>query len=258
MLKIIENIDQWQAERKNISSTLSIGFVPTMGNLHEGHMSLMRRSISENQITIVSIFVNPIQFNNKDDFKNYPQTLVEDKAMLQDARVNYLLLPTYEQLYPDDAQFKLYESNISKLLEGKHRPGHFEGVLTVIMKLFMLVKPNRAYFGEKDYQQFQLVKAMSKAFFMDVEIIGCPTIRNEFGLPLSSRNNRLSQEQLEKSRAFPKFLNTTMSCQEIINALNQAGFIVEYVEEKEGRRFAAIKLGSVRLIDNIALAELES
>lgn len=258
MLKVFENIHEWQNFRKNIKSNISIGFVPTMGNLHKGHVSLIQRSAKENENTVVSIFVNPTQFNNKEDLKNYPHTLEQDIKTANSAGANYLFLPNEKQIYPDGARFILTESSYSQRLEGKYRPGHFEGVMTIVMKLLMLIKPHRAYFGEKDYQQLQLVKQMVQAFFLDIDIIGCATIRNEFGLPLSSRNHRLSTAQLEKSQKFPKLLHANASCENIVNDLKQAGFIVEYVEEFEGRRFAAIKLDSIRLIDNIPLSEVKS
>jgi len=228
-----------------------VGLVTTMGNLHEGHRSLFYRSASENDVSVISCFVNPKQFNNESDFEAYPRTLSEDLAVADQTGIDYFFMPEYSALYPDDFQYKVSENSISRRLEGKHRPGHFEGMMTVVLKLLQLIKADHVYFGEKDYQQLQLVKGMAEAFFVDTEIVGCETIRNAFDLPLSSRNGRLTEEQLEVSRYFPKYFHSEKSCEEITRALEAKGFEVEYIQEHQGRRFAAVRLGDVRLIDNI-------
>lgn len=253
MPKIIESLSEWRKIRKSISKRETIGFVPTMGNLHIGHISLLNQSRQQNDISILSIFVNPTQFNNSTDLKNYPRTLEEDKNQAEKAKVDYILIPHYQEIYPDNYEYKVSEEKISTILEGAFRPGHFSGMLTVVLKLLLLINPTRSYLGEKDYQQLQLIKGLAQAFFLETEIIGCPTIRNEFGLPYSSRNNRLTKEQYQQSQYFPKIFHSSKNCDEIKNELIQRGFEVEYIEEQGNRRFAAVKIGDVRLIDNIEI-----
>jgi pantoate--beta-alanine ligase len=257
MMNIIRSIPQWQTLRKNIDSQQSMGFVPTMGNLHEGHLSLLQKSVAENDLAVLSIFVNPTQFNNPEDFKNYPQTFDKDFKLAEKLGIQYILAPSYEALYPDNYTYRVSESQLSLLMEGEHRPGHFDGVLTIVMKLLLLVQPNKAYFGEKDYQQLQLVKGLVKNFFINTEIVACPTIRENSGLPYSSRNNRLSPTQKQQAQQFPAIFHSNLSCQETAKQLTQCSFTVDYVKEYSQRRFAAVKIDQIRLIDNIALNEIK-
>jgi len=250
MTKLIKTIEEWKKIRKTLDNK-TLGFVPTMGNLHEGHVSLLRRSILENTCTVMSCFVNPTQFNNANDLEHYPRTLTEDLEIADQAGVDYCFSPEYSALYPDDYQYSVTEKTISRHLDGEHRPGHFDGVMTVVLKLLQLMQADFAYFGEKDYQQLQLVKGMVDAFFVNTKIVGCPTIRNAFDLPLSSRNGRLTKAQLKTARYFPEYFHSNQSCGEITRALQEKGFEVEYVKEHQGRRFAAVRLGDVRLIDNV-------
>ena len=222
-----------------------------MGNLHAGHLSLIKHCTQENDITVVSIFINPTQFNNTDDFENYPQTLEEDIKLAHHA--DYILAPIYKEIYPDDFTFKVTESLISQKLEGKHRPEHFDGMLTIVLKLFCLIQPQRAYFGEKDYQQLLLVQKLTEAFFLNIEIVPCKTVRSETGLALSSRNNRLSPEEKLLAEKFPELLRSNHSLEEIKKNLKNLGFLVDYIEEMFGRRLGAVQLGNVRLIDNIKI-----
>jgi len=231
----------------------TIGFIPTMGALHEGHMSLVRRSIKENDITIVSIFVNPTQFNNQEDYSTYPSSLKRDKIMLQKAGVQFLFLPTYESLYEDNYSYKIIEKKISRKLCGVHRPGHFDGVLTVVMKLLNIVKPTRAYFGEKDYQQYLLIKKMAETFFIDAEIIPCDIIRENSGLAYSSRNNKLTRKDKILASEFYHTLKKNISKKEMKIQLERSGFIVDYIENLDNRRLGAVILNRVRLIDNVKL-----
>ncbi|MGB6976298.1 MAG: pantoate--beta-alanine ligase [Gammaproteobacteria bacterium] len=257
MLNIIHSIPQWRELRKNFVAQHTIGFVPTMGNLHQGHLSLLQKSVAENDITVLSIFVNPTQFNNPEDFKKYPQTFSDDCQLAEKLGIHYLLAPSYEELYPDHYSYRISESQLSPLMEGQYRPGHFDGMLTIVMKLLLLVLPNKAYFGEKDYQQLQLIKGLVKNFFIDTEIIACPTIRENSGLPYSSRNNLLSSIQRQQAQQFPEIFQSNLSCQEIADQLKQRGFSVDYVIEHFQRRFAAVKLDHIRLIDNISLDEIK-
>lgn len=251
MTELVTSLTRWRAIRANLNNT--IGFVATMGNLHSGHQSLLERSIRESAITVLSIFVNPAQFNDKEDLASYPKTFKQDFALAKKLKVDYVLAPKYADLYPDSYKYQVTETDFSRCMEGKHRPNHFDGVLTVVMKLLMLVKPDRAYFGEKDFQQLQLVTEMVKAFFLNTKIISCLTIRDKNGLALSSRNNFLTKQQYEIATQFPKLLAMNASLSIIIQRLKNQGFCVDYVEERNGRRFAAVKLGRTRLIDNIII-----
>lgn len=252
MTTVIKNIEDWRSLRQqDLFTNKKIGFVPTMGNLHQGHQSLLARSIAENQLTVLSIFVNPTQFNNPNDLATYPRTFDQDLALAKNSGVDFILAPNYQELYPDNYRYQVSETQFSHELCGKNRPGHFSGVLTIVLKLLNLVKPTRAYFGEKDFQQLHLVKEMVNTFFLDVAIIPCPTIRDAEGFALSSRNSRLSAEQYTQALNFPKLLGSDNSCEHIANSLIKSGFSVDYIEEHNGRRFGAVKIGDVRLIDNV-------
>lgn len=224
-----------------------------MGALHAGHLSLLRRAKSENDLAVASIFVNPAQFNDPRDLKLYPRTLEEDIQKLEAERTDFLLLPAAGELYPDGYRYRLIETTESKALCGAHRPGHFEGVLTVVLKLLNLVRADRAYFGEKDYQQFRLIKGMAGAFFTGTEIIPCPTLREADGLAMSSRNLLLEPEHRKLAPALHKALRSRARPAAIKKKLAALGFGPEYVEERWGRRFAAARLGKVRLIDNVKI-----
>lgn len=252
-MRVFENLNEWTIHRKSLATNLSLGFVPTMGNLHAGHVSLFLRSKEENDCTVASIFINPTQFNNPDDFSNYPRTLSDDIALLEEAGVDFCLLPNNKAIYADNYRFTLQESTLCQLMEGKQRPGHFNGVLTVVMKLLNLVKPQRAYFGEKDYQQYLLIRDMVASFFMDIEIKACPTIREASGLAYSSRNNRLNAKQRLEAEQFASLFHQEKSCDLLKEELHKKGFKIEYLEEYEGRRFIAVMIGDIRLIDNYAL-----
>lgn len=249
MTTLIRSIAEWQDLRRTLGDDL--GLVPTMGNLHEGHLSLLQRSREETAVSVLSIFVNPTQFNNGDDYVHYPRTLEQDLLLAEKAKVDYVFAPVSQDMYPDGYVYQVTEVELSEQLEGVFRPGHFTGMLTIVLKLLMLARARRAYFGEKDYQQVELVRGLTQAFFLETEIVTCPTIRNEFGLPHSSRNRRLTPEQYQKAQDFPALFHSALSCEEIKKQLMEKGFAVDYVEEYHGRRFAAVKLGEVRLIDNI-------
>ena len=248
-----ETLSAWRAVRRALPQDTTLGFVPTMGNLHAGHLALIQQSLHENKKTLVTLFVNPTQFNQTTDFDNYPRTIEADMAKLQAAGVDYCLIPNQAELYHDNYRYQLDETEQSLTMEGTHRPGHFKGVLTVVMKLFGLVQPTRAYFGEKDYQQLTLIQGMIDAFFLDITLCACPTFRAPSGLALSSRNNRLSPAGIEQADRFAKIFHAASSCEQAITSLRSIGLEVEYIEEHAGRRFAAVHVESVRLIDNYAL-----
>ncbi|MBI4655836.1 MAG: pantoate--beta-alanine ligase [Elusimicrobia bacterium] len=255
-MKIIKTPAQFKKVKKVTVTFLknkTIGFVPTMGALHDGHLSLVRRSLKENDFTAVSIFVNPVQFNDKKDFNNYPNTLKQDIAKLKKANVDFLFLPRFKDIYPDKYRYRIIENSLSRLLCGAFRPGHFDGVLTIVMKLFNIIGADRAYFGEKDYQQYMLVKDMAEAFFHKTAVIGCPTAREKDGLAISSRNLRLSPEQRKIAPELYRILKSAKNEKEAVSLLRKKGFSPEYVEEMSGRRLAAAWLGKVRLIDNVKI-----
>ncbi|WP_319406246.1 pantoate--beta-alanine ligase [uncultured Desulfosarcina sp.] len=254
-MKLLTSIGGWQDWRNAIPSTQSLGLVPTMGALHAGHQSLIARCRQENDICTISLFVNPTQFNDKNDLTNYPSTFEADRNLCEAEGVDAIFFPDYNELYPDDYRYRVSESEVSRMLCGAHRPGHFDGVLSVVMKLLNLARPQRAYFGEKDWQQLQLVKGMVDAFFMPVTIVGCPTVRDTDQLALSSRNLRLSKVHRQKAAAFPRLLTTRVPAEEVAHLLEADGFEVDYVQDFKGRRCAAIHCGEVRLIDNLPLYE---
>ncbi|MCM2324711.1 MAG: pantoate--beta-alanine ligase [Oligoflexia bacterium] len=254
MIRVFRTIPEWLTFRDSPECRgRPLGFVPTMGALHAGHAALVQRSAEENERTLVSIFVNPTQFNDPRDLEKYPRTLEADLGILERAGASFALVPDYRELYPDDYRYRVQEEELSKLLCGGQRPGHFDGVLTVVMKLLNIAGAGRAYFGEKDYQQLLLIQGMVRAFFLPTEIVPCQTVRQEDGLALSSRNARLTPEQRNAAAAFPRLLGSTLGPQAIREALTAAGFEVDYIEERFGRRFGAVRLGEVRLIDNVEI-----
>lgn len=253
MSVIINSAADWKHILSNLKSNKNIGFVPTMGALHEGHLSLVDKCAVENDITVVSIFVNPTQFNDPNDLKNYPRNFQYDQKLLDTHNVDYIFYPDYKEIYHDNYRYKVQEIEFSKKLCGASREGHFDGVLTVVMKLLNIIEPNNAYFGEKDYQQYLLIDGMTKSFFMKTKIIPCQTVRSKDGLAHSSRNELLTPEQREIAPLFAKLLKSNLSVEEIKNELNKSDFKVDYIEDIGGRRFGAVWLGKVRLIDNVEL-----
>lgn len=248
-MKIIDSVSDFIELRSQI--VCSVGFVPTMGALHSGHISLIKKSNENCDLTVVSIFVNPTQFNNPDDLIKYPNTLEKDIQKLIELGVDYLFLPNFDDMYPDDYKYRVIESDFSLKLCGKNRPGHFDGVLSVVMKLLNIVRPGQAFFGEKDFQQLSLIKGMVQAFFMNVEIISVATVREVDGLAMSSRNLRLSVEARERAPLIYKELKSASDLNEKKNNLEMAGFEVDYIEQFEDRIFVAAKMDDIRLIDNV-------
>lgn len=250
-MQIIKDVKQWQEIRNSILNK-KLGFVATLGNLHDGHASLIKRSVLENDITILSIFLNPTQFNNMQDLQNYPKTQEADINLAKSLKVDYLLCFKAEQLYPDNYTYKVTEhSDYGASMENEFRPNHFTGMLTIVLKLLFLTRPNKTYFGEKDYQQLTLVKGLVEAFLLETEVINCPTIRNKKGFPLSSRNNLLTVEDLDKASIFSKLLVSNLSIDEIKQSLTDEGFIVDYITKHQNRIYGAVWLGGIRLIDNV-------
>lgn len=259
----------------------SIGFVPTMGALHPGHLSLLERAKKENELAVASIFVNPLQFNDKKDLEKYPRTLAKDLKMLEKAGCDMVFTPSVEEIYPKteertlEAQ-KFDPGDLDKVMEGSHRPGHFQGVCIVVKKLFDIIEPTRAYFGEKDFQQLAIIKHMVKTLKLPVEIVPCPTVREADGLAMSSRNALLTPEQRKAAPAIYKTLTGAKFTEGTVGQIKKwvASEInknphleLEYFEIVNAETLApvhsikdapvlraciAVKAGSVRLIDNIA------
>jgi len=255
-MNVFEDLHEWRTARREMIG--SVGFVPTMGALHRGHAALLRRSVAECDHTVLSVYLNPTQFNNPSDLASYPRTLEADLELALQLGVSAVITPSFEQLYPDGFRYRVDENEFSRRLCGAHRPGHFTGVLTVVMKLLNLVRADRAYFGEKDYQQFELIRGMAQAFFLDTEIVPCRTVREADGLALSSRNALLDETGRRLAPRFHCLLRSPRSDAAVRDGLARAGFDVDYLETSHGRRFGAVivrgREGDVRLIDNVPVA----
>jgi pantoate--beta-alanine ligase len=254
MMHVWNSLAEWQERRRALEGR-TIGFVPTMGALHEGHASLVERCCRENDVAVASLFVNPAQFNDPKDLERYPRTLEDDLALLESLGTDDVLAPGAPDLYPRGYCFRVTSTGTASLMEGRCRPGFFEGVLTVVLKLLNLVRPERAYFGEKDFQQFRVVAEMAEDFFLPTRIVGCPIVREPSGLAQSSRNRLLSAEGRKKAAALYRVLTTAAGADDARRQLEAQGFVVDYVEEHWCRRFAAAFLEGVRLIDNAPLPD---
>ena len=277
IIKEAGELEQYVARAKN--NGRSIGFVPTMGALHRGHLSLVERCVKENDESVVSVFVNPTQFNNANDLATYPRTEEADARLLAEAGVSVVFMPSVEAVYPDgterDHEFDLGAA--AEVMEGKYRPGHFQGVAQVVSRLFLLVRPDRAYFGEKDFQQIAVIRNMVRSEGIDVEIVACPIKRADDGLALSSRNALLTPEQrkaapeihaaLMESKAYMLNHSLQATHDTVVDRLNAvSGMRVEYFEIVDAETMQPVDdwaearwivgcitvyCGAVRLIDNI-------
>ncbi|MGN1375170.1 MAG: pantoate--beta-alanine ligase [Prevotella sp.] len=240
--KIVELQNELFSDRK---SGKSVGLVPTMGALHEGHASLVKKSVADNDVTVVSVFVNPTQFNDPKDLKTYPRTLDKDCELLESVGADYVFAPSVEEMYPtpDNRHFEF--PPVSTVMEGAHRPGHFNGVCQVVSRLFYITKPERAYFGEKDWQQIAVIKAMVKALSIDVEIVECPIVRDTDGLARSSRNALLAENEraiapliykaLKDSIDYSKTHSVQATHDKTVEEINSnEGLDVEYFEIVDG------------------------
>lgn len=263
------------------AKTSSLGFVPTMGALHQGHMSLLKQSLTDNDITVISIFVNPTQFNNAGDLDNYPRTLEKDVDIIRQLDASVIIYaPSVEDIYGDHPVATAFDfDGLDKQMEGRHRPGHFDGVGTVVKRLFEIVQPDRAYFGEKDFQQLQIVKKMVQKTGLPVQIVGLDIHRESNGLAMSSRNNRLSALERQQaamiyqtlqtaSRMFPEspiadikeYVTREFENHDLIKLeyfeiadVDTLEPVAEYLPGKKYRAFIAVFLNDVRLIDTISL-----
>lgn len=256
-MKVFETVAEFIDWRRSLSPATRVGFVPTMGALHAGHRSLLDRARLESDLVVLSVFVNPTQFNQSSDLEKYPRTVSADLEVARAAGVDAVFLPRDQaELYPEGYRYRVGETEFSKVLCGVHRPGHFDGVLTVVLKLFGIVRPTLAYFGEKDYQQLSLIEGMVRAFFLETTIVRCATIREKDGLAMSSRNTRLSSEDRKIAPKLHSVMEEVSDLAEARCALEAEGFRLDYLEDRvaptgERRRFAAAFLDDVRLIDNI-------
>ena len=223
----------------------TIGLVPTMGALHEGHASLVRRSVKENDITVVSVFLNPTQFNDKNDLKNYPRTLDADCKLIEECGAQYVFAPSVKEMYPTEDKREFEFPPVSTVMEGAHRPGHFNGVCQVVSRLFYIAKPDKAYFGEKDFQQIAVVKAMVNYLKIDVKIVECDIVRDEDGLARSSRNTLLAPEEraiapniykaLKDSVVYSKNHSVKATHDKVVDDINAVeGLDVEYFSIVDG------------------------
>lgn len=253
MALVMKTPEALQAWRQQIAPDLKVGFVPTMGALHAGHETLLKQAAAENDIVVLSIFVNPTQFNDPKDFEKYPATWDQDVKMAEKNGVHIIFAPQFDSMYPDNYKYKVVENDFSLKLCGADRPGHFDGVLSVVMKLFLLVRPFKAYFGEKDFQQLSLIQGMVKAFFLPLEIVPVPTVREADGLAMSSRNVRLTPEQRALAPKIYQTLKSSSSALEAQKTFESWGWKVDYVTDLNQRRFAAVRMGEVRLIDNVSI-----
>lgn len=213
-----------------------VGLVPTMGALHEGHASLVRRSVAENGVTVVSVFVNPTQFNDKNDLKNYPRDLDADCRLLDSCGADYVFAPSVEEMYPQPDKRQFEFPPVSTVMEGAHRPGHFNGVCQVVSRLFYIVRPDRAYFGEKDWQQIAVVKAMVKRLGLGVNIVECPIVREDNGLARSSRNALLTAEEKAIAPNIFKALKASVDYAKSHTVKDTHDWVVAQIEATDGLR----------------------
>ena len=282
-MKVIHTIKDLQAGLSVLKAQgKKVGLVPTMGALHAGHASLVKRSVNENDVTVVSVFVNPTQFNDKNDLVKYPRTLEADCKLLEDCGATLVFAPSVEEMYPEPDTRQFGYAPLDTVMEGAFRPGHFNGVCQIVSKLFDAVKPHRAYFGEKDFQQLAIIREMVRQMKFDLEIVGCPIVREEDGLALSSRNARLSSDEREnalnisrtlfKSRTFAATHSVSETQKMVEDAIAAApGLRLEYFEIVDGNTLQKIGdwnetsyavgcitvfCGEVRLIDNIKYKEV--
>lgn len=284
-MKIIYSIAELRHEIDAVKANgLSIGFVPTMGALHAGHISLVTNAISENKFVVVSVFVNPTQFNNPQDLDKYPRDIERDAQMLKAAGCDLIFAPTASEMYTENEINNTFDfdfKGLDKVMEGEFRPGHFNGVVQIVSKLFDLVQPNNAYFGEKDFQQLAIIHHMIDVMNLNVRIVDCPIVREKNGLAMSSRNERLTPEQrLKAAEIFKVLINSRNFASEkspehlktwVINQINEVEFLkVEYFDIVDATTLqslntwnsnaigcVAVFCGEVRLIDNIRYTSLK-
>lgn len=281
-MKLIQTIQELRTELDALRKEgKTIGLVPTMGALHAGHASLVKRAVAENDIVVVSDFVNPTQFNDKNDLLKYPRTLDADCKLLEACGASFVFAPSVEEIYPEPDTRHFSYAPLDTVMEGKYRPGHFNGVCQIVSKLFLIVEPTRAYFGEKDFQQLAIIREMVRQYPFNLEIVGCPIVREADGLALSSRNARLSDVQRVQALQISKTLFASVEYAKTHTLAETKAFVETKIAESEGLRLEYFEIvdgtslqivqtwndsnyivgcitvfcGEVRLIDNIKYKE---
>jgi len=281
-MKLIQTIQELRTELDALRKEgKTIGLVPTMGALHAGHASLVKRAVAENDVVVVSDFVNPTQFNDKNDLLKYPRTLDADCKLLEECGASFVFAPSVEEIYPEPDTRQFSYAPLDTVMEGKFRPGHFNGVCQIVSKLFLIVEPTRAYFGEKDFQQLAIIREMVRKYPFNLEIVGCPIVREEDGLALSSRNARLSDEQRIQALQISKTLFASVEYAQTHTLAETKAFVESAISTAEGLRLEYFEIvdgnslqtvcdwkdgsyivgcitvfcGEVRLIDNIKYKE---
>ena len=253
-MKVIQTVGELRNELSIFRTQgKTIGFVPTMGALHEGHASLVRRAVSENDVAVVSVFVNPTQFNDKNDLIKYPRTFEADCALLEKEGVHVVFAPTVEEMYPEPDTRRFSYAPLDTVMEGKFRPGHFNGVCQVVSKLFYMVEPDKAYFGEKDFQQLAIIREMTRRLDIPVQIVGCPIVREADGLALSSRNARLTEEQRKQALVISKTLFDSIEYAKNHTVAETQAFVENRIAEAEG-----LDLEYFELVDGTTLQKIIS
>ena len=253
-MKVIQTVGELRNELSIFRTQgKTIGFVPTMGALHEGHASLVRRAVSENDVAVVSVFVNPTQFNDKNDLIKYPRTLEADCALLEKEGVHVVFAPTVEEMYPEPDTRRFSYAPLDTVMEGKFRPGYFNGVCQVVSKLFYMVEPDKAYFGEKDFQQLAIIREMTRRLDIPVQLVGCPIVREADGLALSSRIARLTEEQRKQALVISKTLFDSIEYAKNHTVAETQAFVENRIAEAEG-----LDLEYFELVDGTTLQKIIS
>lgn len=229
----------------------SVGLVPTMGALHAGHASLVERAVKENDVVVVSVFVNPTQFNDKNDLKNYPRTLDADCALLERIGATVAFAPSVEEMYPEEDTRQFSFAPLDTVMEGACRPGHFNGVAQIVSKLFYAVEPDRAYFGEKDFQQLAIIREMVRQLDMRLEIVGCPIVREEDGLAMSSRNTLLSEDERERALTISSTLFASVDFAKVNTLAATKAFVEDMINDTPG-----LELEYYQIVDGNTLQEI--
>lgn len=252
-MKVIHTISELKGELDNCRSLgKSIGLVPTMGALHKGHASLVERAVAENDVVVVSIFVNPTQFNDKNDLKNYPRTLEADCALLESVGVAIAFAPSVEEMYPEPDTREFSFAPLDTVMEGACRPGHFNGVAQIVSKLFYAVEPHKAYFGEKDFQQLAIIREMVRRLALDLQIVGCPIVREPDGLALSSRNTLLTSEERERALTISRTLFASLEFAKENTLAATKAFVEKAINDTEG-----LELEYYQIVDGNTLQEIQ-
>ena len=253
-MKLVHTINELRAELAlQRQAGKKIGLVPTMGALHEGHASLVRRAVAENDVVVVSDFVNPTQFNDKNDLLKYPRTLDADCELLEKEGASFVFAPSVEEIYPEPDTRQFSYAPLDTVMEGKYRPGHFNGVCQIVSKLFMIVEPDKAYFGEKDFQQLAIIREMVKQMNFPLEIVGCPIVREADGLALSSRNARLSEEQRCQALGISQALFCSKEYAATHSVAETQEFVEKAIADAEG-----LELEYFELVDGLTLQKIAS